>query len=75
MTSQERQEIVCVLLDRISVDGQDNSEQVNVTRHWTGDVTSQHRVIRSVDRSTQLSTFLQLLARIDTLRRDGVSVA
>lgn len=75
MTSQERQEIVCVLLDRISVDVQDNSEQVNVTRHWTGDMTSQHRVIRSVDRSTQLSTSLHLLSRIDTLRRDGVSVA
>jgi hypothetical protein len=46
---------------------------VNVTLHWTGGVTSQHRVIRPVGRYTQLSTYPQLLARIDTLRRDGVS--
>jgi DNA invertase Pin-like site-specific DNA recombinase len=75
MTPQERQEIVRLLLDRVSVDVQDDSEQVHVTLHWAGGMTSQHRVIRPVARYTQLSTYPQLLARIDTLRRDGVSFA
>jgi DNA-binding transcriptional MerR regulator len=75
MTPQERQEIVRLVLDRVSVEVQEDSEQVHVTRHWAGGVTSHHRVIRPVARYPQLSTYPQLLARIDTLRRDGVSFA
>jgi DNA invertase Pin-like site-specific DNA recombinase len=74
-TPQERQEIVRVLLAQVTVDVIDDSEQVDVTLQWAGGVTSQHRVIRPVARYTQLSTYPRLMARIDTLRRIGLSFA
>jgi hypothetical protein len=73
MTVQERQEIARVLLERVSVDVHGDSEQVAVTLHWAGGMRSQHCVIRPVARYDQLSTYPQLLARIDTLHHDGVS--
>lgn len=72
-TAQDRQEIVRLLLDQITVDVQGDSEQVKVTLHWAGGVESHHRVIRPVARYDQLSTYPQLLARINTLHGDGVS--
>ena len=72
-TAQDRQEIVRVLLEQVPVDGQGDSEQVDVTLHWAGGVQSQRRVIRPVARYEQLSTYPRLLARIDTLRHDGMS--
>jgi DNA invertase Pin-like site-specific DNA recombinase len=72
-TAQERQEIVRALLERVTVEVIDDSEQVEVTLHWVGGVTSQHRVLRPVARDEQLSTYAALVARIDTLRRDGGS--
>ena len=74
-TSQDRQEIVRVLLEQVTVEVQGDSEQVDVTLHWAGGVQSQHRVIRPVARYEQLSTYPQLLARIEQLRHDGMSCA
>ena len=74
-TAQDRQEIVRVLLDRVTIEVQGNSDQVDVTLHWAGGVTSQHRVIRPVARYEQLSTYAELIARIDTLRHAGASFA
>jgi DNA invertase Pin-like site-specific DNA recombinase len=72
-TAQDRKEIVRLLLDQITVDVQGDSEQVDVTLRWAGGVESPHRIIRPVARYEQLSTYPQLLARIDTLRDDGLS--
>ena len=72
-TAQDRQEIVRLLLEQVTVAVQGDSEQVDVTLHWAGGVASQHRVIRPVARYEQLSTYPQLLARIDTLHSEGVS--
>ena len=72
-TAQDRQEIVRLLLEQVTVDVQGDSEQVDVTLHWAGGVESQHRVIRPVARYEQLSTYPQLLTRIDTLHGEGVS--
>src|SRR5881628_51508 len=70
---QDRQEIVRLLLEKVTVDVQGDSAQVDVMLHWAGGVKSQHRVLRPVARYEQLSTYPRVLARIDTLRRDGVS--
>lgn len=72
-TSQDRQEIVRVLLEQITVEVQGDSEQVDITLHWAGGVENQHRVIRPVARYEQLSTYPQLLVRIDQLCHDGMS--
>jgi DNA invertase Pin-like site-specific DNA recombinase len=74
-TAQERQEIVRLLLERVTIEVQGDSDQVDVTLHWAGGVTSQHRVIRPVARYEQLSTYAELMARIDTLRHGGASFA
>ena len=72
-TAKDRQEIVRLLLDQITIDIQGDSEKVDVTLHWSGGNQSQHRVIRPVARYDQLSTYSQLLVRIDTLHDNGVS--
>jgi len=72
-TAQERQEIVRLLLEQVTVYVQGDSEQVDVTLRWTAGVESHHRVMRPVARYEQLSTYPRLLARIDTLRHDGMS--
>ena len=74
-TAHDRQEIVRVLLEQVTVDVQGDSEQVDVTLQWAGGVQSQHRVIRPVARYEQLSTYPRLLARIDQLRQDSMSFA
>src|SRR5262249_18101228 len=74
-TPQDRQEIVRLLVDRVTVDVQDASEQVEVTVHWAEGVTSTHRLRRPVVRYDQLSNAMALVARIDGLRRAGHSFA
>jgi hypothetical protein len=55
-TAQDRQEIVRVLLEQVTVDVQGDSEQVDVTLRWAGGVQSQHRVSRPVACYEQLAT-------------------
>jgi hypothetical protein len=70
-TPQDRQEIVRLLLERVIVDGHEDSAQVAVTLPWAGGVTSAHRFRRPVARYAPLSSFPVLLARLDGLRRSG----
>jgi transposase-like protein len=72
-TAPDRQEIVRLVLEQVTVDVQGDSEQVEVTLHWAGGVQSQHQINRPVARYEQLSTYPTLLARIDQLRHDGMS--
>ena len=74
-TPQDRQEIVRVLVERVTVDVHEDSEQVDVTVQWAGGVTSTHRVRRPVARYEQLSNATALVARIDGLRQAGHSFA
>jgi hypothetical protein len=74
-TPQDRQEIVRVLVERVTVDVHEDSEQVDVTIQWAGGVTSAHHVRRPVARYDQLSTATALVARIDGLRQAGHSFA
>jgi hypothetical protein len=74
-TPQDRQEIVRLLVDRVTVDVHEDSEQVEVTMQWAGGVTRTHRLRRPVARYDQLSNATALLARMDGLRRAGHSCA
>jgi DNA invertase Pin-like site-specific DNA recombinase len=74
-TPQDRQEIVRLLLDQVTVDVRGDSEQVDVTLHWAGGVESRHRLIRPVQRYEQLSTYPRLMARLETLHHEGLSFA
>jgi hypothetical protein len=64
-----------MLLQRVTVDVQGDSAQVEVTLHWAGGVRRQHDLKRPVARYAQLSTSPMLIARIDTLRQEGGSFA
>jgi DNA invertase Pin-like site-specific DNA recombinase len=74
-TPQDRQEIVRVLVERVTVDVHEDSEQVEVTIQWAGGMTSVQRVRRPVARYDQLSNATALVARIESLRHAGYSFA
>ena len=74
-TPQDRQEIVRVLVEHVTIDVHDASEQVDVTIQWAGGVTSAHRLRRPVARYDQLSNATALVACIDGLRQAGHSFA
>jgi DNA invertase Pin-like site-specific DNA recombinase len=68
-TAQDRQEIVRLLIDEITIEIEGDSEWVALTLRWAGGVQSQHRMTRPVARYEQLSTYPQLVARIQALQR------
>jgi len=74
-TAKDRQEMVRVLVKRVTVEVQGDSEHVAVTVHWAGGMTSAHHLSRPVARYAQLSTYPPLLHRIEVLRQTGQSVA
>jgi len=74
-TAAHRQEMVRCLLDRVIVNVEGDSEQVDVTLHWAGGFESQHRLTRPVARYEQLSNYDELIAKIDELREQGESFA
>jgi hypothetical protein len=74
-TSPDRQAIVRLLVERVTVDVHEASAQVDVTWQWAGGVTSAHRLRRPVARDDQLATAPDLLAPIDGLRQPGHSCA
>ena len=70
-TPQDRQEVLRLLLDRVVVNVEGQSEHVEVTLHWAGGFSSCHRVIRPVARYAQLSNYRALCDRMDALRKQG----
>jgi hypothetical protein len=74
-SAQDRQEMVRLLIERITIAIRGESAQVEVTLHGAGGVRSGHHVLRPVARYDPLSTYQALIDRIDTLRRDGFSLA
>lgn len=70
-TPRDRQEIVRLLIERVIIDIQGDSEHVEVTLYWAGGAHSTHRLRRPVARYEQLSNYPELLARIDSLRETG----
>lgn len=71
----DRQAIIRLLVERIVVTVQGESERVEVQVHWIGGHRTQTTLIRPVARLDQLSTYPQLMARVATLHAQGESAA
>jgi hypothetical protein len=74
-TPHDRQEIVRVVVDRVTVDVPEERAQVEVTSQWAGGLPSAHRLRRPVARYDHLSHATALVARLDSLRQAGPSFA
>jgi len=73
-TPADRQRVVRLLLRRVVVAVQGESERVQVRLEWAGGATSEHELIRPVSRYSQRTDFPELLARVRELRDSGMSL-
>ena len=73
-TAVERQRLVRLLIERIEVTVQGQSEQVQVAITWSGGGVSRHQLLRPVRSYAQLSAYPQLCARLEQLRAAGWSL-
>ena len=67
--------IVRLMLERVSVRVDANSEHVEVACRWAGGVQTRHALIRIVQRFDQLRGFEQMLDTIRILRQQDYSAA
>ena len=67
----DRQAIVRLVLDRVAVRVERNSERVEVCCDWAGGMQTRHELVRTVRRFEQLHEFDELLAHIRRLRAEG----
>ena len=74
-TAADRQRIIRFLIERIVVDVQGASERVAVAIHWLGGSSSNHELLRAVQRYDQMADYPRLCARIQELRARGASMA
>ncbi len=74
-TAADRQRLVRLLIERIEVQVQGQTDQVEVVIHWAGGGVSQQRLVRAVQRYDQLADYPRLRARIEELRRQNKSMA
>src|SRR5207245_7472012 len=74
-TMADRQKIVRLLVERVTVDVEGDSEQVGVVIEWMGGQASQHSLVRPVQRYEQLSGYGRLMQRIRELREEGRTLA
>lgn len=73
-TAVDRQQLVRLLIKRIVVTVQGQSEQVKLAITWSGGFVSQHAFVRSVASYEQLADYPRLCARIEELRGQGKSM-
>jgi Recombinase/Recombinase zinc beta ribbon domain len=74
-TAADRQRVVRLLIERVEVQVQGQTEQVEVAIHWAGGGVTQHRLARTVQRYEQLADYARLYARLTELRAEGKSMA
>jgi DNA invertase Pin-like site-specific DNA recombinase len=74
-SAAERKEIVRLLVKRVVVHVQADSERGSVEIAWCGGPTTSHEVVRSVSRYESLSAYPALLKRVRQLRKDGLTIA
>jgi len=74
-TATDRQMIARLMLERVSVRVDANSEHVEIVCDWAGGVQTRHALVRIVQRFEQLRGFDQMLATIRDLRQQGCSAA
>jgi DNA invertase Pin-like site-specific DNA recombinase/uncharacterized protein YndB with AHSA1/START domain len=71
----DRQRIVRLLIDRVAVDVQGDTDHVDVTIEWSGGFTSHHGLIRPVRRYRQMADYDRVAGRIEELRGQGQTFA
>jgi Recombinase zinc beta ribbon domain len=74
-TAAERQEILRLLIDRVIVAIEGNTEKVFVEIHWAGGHKTYANLIRPVAKLTQLSYYTELLTRATELKQAGKDFA
>ena len=74
-TPADRQTIAQLLLDRVVITVEGDSERVSVTCHWAGGTCTGHDLQRPVRRLEQLSYFEALKERLGTLDNAGLTAA
>jgi hypothetical protein len=70
-TGVERKEIARLLLERVEVVLQGDTERAEVTCVWAGGGRTAHALVRSVRRASQLSRHADLIERIRVLHHEG----
>jgi hypothetical protein len=74
-TAADRQAIARLMLERVVVAVQGDSEAVRLECHWAGGMRTQHDLRRPVARLTQLRDHQALLARVRDLHAEGHKAA
>jgi hypothetical protein len=73
-TPADRQRLVRLLIERIEVAVEGQSERVTLAITWSGGAVRRHELVRTVQRYEQLTNYPQLVARIEQLRGSGQSM-
>ena len=73
-TAADRKEIVRLLVERVVVHVQADSERASVDIAWRGGLTTRHALVRTVSRYESLSDYPRLLARVGQLRQAGLTI-
>jgi DNA invertase Pin-like site-specific DNA recombinase/uncharacterized protein YndB with AHSA1/START domain len=71
----DRQRIIRLLVDRVIIDVQGNTDHVDVTIEWSGGFTSRHELIRPVQRYQQMADYHRVAERMEELRGQGRTFA
>ncbi len=72
-TTAERQRIIRFLVERVAVAIEGMSNRVTIDVQWVGGGTSQHDLLRPVQRYEQMADFDRLIERIRQLHGSGMS--
>lgn len=70
-SARDRQRVLRLLIQRITVHVHDSSEHVDVNLEWSGGFASQHELLRPVYGYHQLADHSLLIDRLEELRRQG----
>jgi hypothetical protein len=72
-TIADRRQIVRLLIDRITLDVQGETERASVTIHWSGGAASEHALTRAVQSYEQMSDYAALWQRVTQMHAQGKS--
>ena len=72
-TPQDRQRIARLLLERVTVIVDKESERVDVSLHWIGGQVSEHRIVRRVSNYERQSDYPRLTARLREMCKSRLS--
>ena len=74
-TPEDRQAVARLLLEQVTVTVEGNTDRVEVELCWVGGYVSRHTLFRPVQTYKQLSTYDELVSRIDALRAEGKTLS